>query len=115
LDSSDYKLATSQPDAFRISELVAISKILKESDQQLSLSFDAVPRRPIPKSALHNGNDTDDFYQISLSLNLAFDIAAVLLNAEVDAVSAEGHTTSKASQIASLFDHWTAFTGSLSQ
>jgi hypothetical protein len=115
LDPSAYKLATSQPDAFRSSELIAISNILKESDQQLSISFDSTARRLIPKPDLHNGSISDDFYRISLSLNLAFDIAAALFNAEASTVSLEGHTTTKASQIAALLDRWTAFSESLSQ
>jgi hypothetical protein len=91
---------------FRSSELTDISNILKESEPELSAAFNSATRQLITRPDLHNGRTADDYYQISISSDIASEIAEALLTAEGMAVSPEGHTTSKASQIASLLDRW---------
>jgi hypothetical protein len=110
LDSSAYKLGTSQPDVFRSSELTNIASILKDSEPELFAAFNSAPRQLITRPDLHNGSTADDYYQISISADIASEIAEALLVAEAMAVSPEGHTTSKASQIASLLDRWSRYT-----
>jgi hypothetical protein len=106
MDATEYKRATTCPDAFADAEIEATVRCLRAGASPFAEVVAQAPRVPIPKPPLHHSGADTDFFRLDLPLAVVQELVGELLDAEAAAVSPEGNTTPEASHRASLVDRW---------
>jgi hypothetical protein len=110
----EYKEICRRPNVFRRDVLEDTEQFLSLENPSLAIYLrEILSANPISKPTLHSGDESTDYFQLSLSVNLAEKIADVLIDAEVAAIGINGETTAKASRCAALVDTWTNYIESL--
>jgi hypothetical protein len=114
MEAREYKLLQEHPAVFNRSELADTLRWLGDALPKVAHGLAQIlDGSPLEKPLRHAGGAETDLFRVAMPRDEAEEVCGHLLSSEAAAVSPSGETTSRASQIASLLDHWSRYARSL--